>query len=254
MIGGGETGELFEKLEQAPNESLTIQLTPDYKAILDGRRSVVDEIEYMKSYSTVDIDEESCLSDIEAGLNIDNVFYNEVISTMIKIYEDKDYSEKLSEAGYFIKQELYRYDDWFYDPKEKVLEYGNKDRDGDFWSIGSLYLGNDEVLREAEKRVALKFGVASESEFKERFSQILGECYDVRLTPDMNKHYAMNVFAGDAESFGKIISSQRPDLRELMLLRSYLMSLPRKYRKNFADSILGVERRIDSIDETMIIF
>ena len=96
-----------------------------------------------------------------------------------------------------------------------------------------------------------RFRASGLDDIASRLNLVLQECYNPQVDPYTNKEYAMSVLLKRAGDFDGRIQSAK-SLRELMTIRSYLMSLPRRHRKRFVDSIFRAEQRIDALDETVL--
>ncbi|MCR5572903.1 MAG: DEAD/DEAH box helicase [Candidatus Saccharibacteria bacterium] len=252
---GYSTGELYREMYERPNESLSIKLTPDYKAILSGRRTIEEEIEFIKKYSTVDIDEweeKRMLQSYKEAVDCREGVFRYIVNQAIRINESKRYSEsdedfyemcsELAQRSYVVK----------FDSVNKKVIWGESENDGDlFWREGEVSLSNNELYREVERSVLSRFRASGLDDIARRLNLVLQECYNPQVDPYTNKEYAMSVLLKRAGDFDGRIQSAK-SLRELMTIRSYLLSLPRKHRKRFVDSIFRVEQRIDALDETVL--
>ena len=251
---GYSTEMLFKEMQDQPNENFSIELAPNYKAVLNGESSPEDEIAYMKQYSTVEIDEEKLMDYFERMQDYGYIFFHEVVERTMDIYAEEEPRrwDGFYEDGLRDFAEHYRWDEYEveYDDKSETIHYGEKSPSGTFYR-GSFYLGEDVAYKEAEASVMKKYGVTSKSDFKKKLGKVFAKCYDLQLDPGTNMIYALDVLAGDRNSFDQRVKDFT-SIRDLMALRGYLMGLPTQYRKIFAGSVVNIEQRINSIDETIL--
>ncbi len=81
--------DLYEKLLEKENEDITIELTPNIKAILQKKTTIEKEVEYISKYSTEYVDKEKLRRDLEKTIHdIENYDF---IDSVIKeeFYQDK---------------------------------------------------------------------------------------------------------------------------------------------------------------------
>ena len=85
-----KVGDLYEKNLQKKNESISIELTPRIKDILDKKVSIDDEVDYIATYSTINVNKEEVLENIHE--TIDSI-YSSFKSNVLKIMSDLIYEE-----------------------------------------------------------------------------------------------------------------------------------------------------------------
>lgn len=85
-----KVGDLYEKNLQKKNESISIELTPRIKDILDKKASIDDEVDYIAKYSTINVNKEEVLENIHE--TIDSI-YSSFKSNVLKIMSDLIYEE-----------------------------------------------------------------------------------------------------------------------------------------------------------------
>ena len=85
-----KVGDLYEKNLQKKNESISIELTPRIKDILDKKVSIDDEVDYIAKYSTINVNKEEVLENIHE--TIDSI-YSSFKSNVLKIMSDLIYEE-----------------------------------------------------------------------------------------------------------------------------------------------------------------
>ena len=85
-----KVGDLYEKNLQKKNESISIELTPRIKDILDKKLSIDDEVDYIATYSTINVNKEEVLENIHE--TIDSI-YSSFKSNVLKIMSDLIYEE-----------------------------------------------------------------------------------------------------------------------------------------------------------------
>ena len=85
-----KVGDLYEKNLQKKNESISIQLTPRIKDILDKKVSIDDEVDYIAKYSTINVNKEEVSENIHE--TIDSI-YSSFKSNVLKIMSDLIYEE-----------------------------------------------------------------------------------------------------------------------------------------------------------------
>lgn len=85
-----KVGDLYEKNLQKKNESISIELTPRIKDILDKKVSIDDEVDYIEKYSTINVNKEEVLENIHE--TIDSI-YSSFKSNVLKIMSDLIYEE-----------------------------------------------------------------------------------------------------------------------------------------------------------------
>ena len=85
-----KVGDLYEKNLQKKNESISIELTPRIKDILDKKVSIDDEVDYIAKYSTINVNKEEVSENIHE--TIDSI-YSSFKSNVLKIMSDLIYEE-----------------------------------------------------------------------------------------------------------------------------------------------------------------
>lgn len=85
-----KVGDLYEKNLQKKNESISIELTPRIKDILDKKVSIADEVDYIAKYSTINVNKEEVSENIHE--TIDSI-YSSFKSNVLKIMSDLIYEE-----------------------------------------------------------------------------------------------------------------------------------------------------------------
>lgn len=85
-----KVGDLYEKNLQKKNESISIELTPRIKDILDKKVSIDDEVDYIVKYSTINVNKEEVSENIHE--TIDSI-YSSFKSNVLKIMSDLIYEE-----------------------------------------------------------------------------------------------------------------------------------------------------------------
>ena len=85
-----KVGDLYEKNLQKKNESISIELTPRIKDILDKKVSIDDEVDYIAKYSTINVNKEEVSENIHE--TIDSI-YSSFKSNVINIMSDLIYEE-----------------------------------------------------------------------------------------------------------------------------------------------------------------
>ena len=85
-----KVGDLYEKNLQKKNESISIELTPRIKDILDKKVSVDDEVDYIAKYSTINVNKEEASENIHETINS---IYSSFKSNVLKIMSDLIYEE-----------------------------------------------------------------------------------------------------------------------------------------------------------------
>lgn len=85
-----KVGDLYEKNLQKKNESISIELTPRIKDILDKKVSIDDEVDYISKYSTINVNKEEVSENIHE--TIDSI-YSSFKSNVLKIMSDLIYEE-----------------------------------------------------------------------------------------------------------------------------------------------------------------
>ena len=85
-----KVGDLYEKNVQKKNESISIELTPRIKDILDKKVSIDDEVDYIAKYSTINVNKEEVSENIHE--TIDSI-YSSFKSNVLKIMSDLIYEE-----------------------------------------------------------------------------------------------------------------------------------------------------------------
>lgn len=85
-----KVGDLYEKNLQKKNESISIELTPRIKDILDKKVSIDDEVDYIAKYSTINVNKEEVSENIHE--TIDSI-YTSFKSNVLKIMSDLIYEE-----------------------------------------------------------------------------------------------------------------------------------------------------------------
>lgn len=85
-----KVGDLYEKNLQKKNESISIELTPRIKDILDKKVSIDDEVDYIAKYSTINLNKEEVSENIHE--TIDSI-YSSFKSNVLKIMSDLIYEE-----------------------------------------------------------------------------------------------------------------------------------------------------------------
>jgi len=85
-----KVGDLYEKNLQKKNESISIELTPRTKDILDKKVSIDDEVDYIAKYSTINVNKEEVSENIHE--TIDSI-YSSFKSNVLKIMSDLIYEE-----------------------------------------------------------------------------------------------------------------------------------------------------------------
>ena len=83
-------GDLYEKNLQKKNENISIELTPRIKDILNKKSSVMDEVDYIAEFSTVDVNKEEMSENIEETINS---IYSSFKQNVLKIMSDLIYEE-----------------------------------------------------------------------------------------------------------------------------------------------------------------
>ena len=85
-----KVGDLYEKNLQKKNESISIELTPRIKDILDKKVSIDDEVDYIAKYSTINVNKEEVSENIHE--TIDSIYFS-FKSNVLKIMSDLIYEE-----------------------------------------------------------------------------------------------------------------------------------------------------------------
>ena len=85
-----KVGDLYEKNLKKKNESISIELTPRIKDILDKKVSIDDEVDYIAKYSTINVNKEEVSENIHE--TIDSI-YSSFKSNVLKIMSDLIYEE-----------------------------------------------------------------------------------------------------------------------------------------------------------------
>lgn len=85
-----KVGDLYEKNLQKKNESISIELTPRIKDILDKKVSIDDEVDHIAKYSTINVNKEEVSENIHE--TIDSI-YSSFKSNVLKIMSDLIYEE-----------------------------------------------------------------------------------------------------------------------------------------------------------------
>ena len=85
-----KVGDLYEKNLQKKNESISIELTPRIKDILDKKVSIDDEVDYIAKYSTINVNKEEVSENIHE--TIDSI-YSSFKANVLKIMSDLIYEE-----------------------------------------------------------------------------------------------------------------------------------------------------------------
>lgn len=85
-----KVGDLYEKNLQKKNESISIELTPRIKDILDKKVSIDDEVDYIAKYSTINVNKEEVSENIHETINS---IYSSFKSNVLKIMSDLIYEE-----------------------------------------------------------------------------------------------------------------------------------------------------------------
>lgn len=85
-----KVGDLYEKNLQKKNESISIELTPRIKDILDKKVSIDDEVDYIAKYSTINVNKEEVSENVHETINS---IYSSFKSNVLKIMSDLIYEE-----------------------------------------------------------------------------------------------------------------------------------------------------------------
>ena len=237
---GYNTRDIFERLKDASNESLSVVLTPDYKAILHGDKTIKEEAEFLRknSIGSKPISEsdltEMCKSITDDALEL---VFHDIAMQAISSIEDED-------------------DDFYWDYEtdyeNRTIMRGRTNRRGEFEPYEWHNVEEIESYKEIEAAYLYEnFGATSVEEFNDRFKEIISKCYNPELSISGNRQYALLIMSGNSEEFDSL-ANKTNSLRSLLGLRSYLLSLPQEYRKNFIDNIFKIELRIDELDKNVL--
>ena len=249
---GYDTGTLFEELQRKPNEELSVSLTPDYKALFRGK-PIESEIDYIKQYSTVAVSEMELQHSCEEAIDCISPVIREALARAIEMNKKLDYGDMDDTIGHI--QMLQSMPDMYtleFDQQGQGIIVYEIDEYSDPWEgREEIHLGNNKLFREAMNATLSQLGCSNLEDAAHKLTLFLRGSYDLRLDPETNKKYALDVLMGEEEVFDERIRNSR-NLRDLMGLRSYLLSLPRGYRKRYIDSIFLAEYRINALDETVL--